>query len=558
MFDLDLLSAVYTGKSIKIALIDTGFKSDSAKVKHINKKNIKYDHGTACGLCIMNAAPGVEIIDINILDEKDNILEKNVCEAIDAAINEKADIINISIGFKSYTNEFYEICKKAYDEGIIVNAAESHDGSIGYPADFDCVIKIDHGKRTNDNKCYVNRIDDSEFEVRCAPVEFTEKSGMSVKTVASDGSSISSAFFSATVALFLESRPLWSKKEIINYFFNISEEDESKLRQNNFTHKKINIEKNSAFTVLCTEYEKYIQYSDIVKNEFCTYYNTTEDTAYDICDMGNIQKTGSGLGDKDLYVVNPHNDLRASKYFKDNFQDKVHFIGIFDDSSTEESDKPYKKTIRKISTPVILIAGFGMNCSKFFTQLNIMYNMKKRLYPYCAITYNPAGHIYENMNVLNYSENIKYPDIIYNLNNYIKSIEDENSEYESIIINVAGGIVPVSEKLDNNFGILYDSYLKSAEIDFAVICTNRMVAKEQIKYEIRSLRLNGVKNIAIVVSDNTFDELCIETKFYQSDIETNKKYYDECAKYIKGTPVFLEQKKEEDELFKYIIQKLSC
>ena len=164
------------------------------------------------------------------------------------------------------------------------------------------------------------------------------------------------------------------------------------------------------------------------------------------------------------------------------------------------------------------------------------------------------------MDVFDPMNKFTFPDIVYYLNEYIESIE-KSYEYESIIIDICGGISPLNDSIDNNFGALYNAYLNAVDIDYLIICINRATNPELVVNEIKRLNLLGIGNIAIIISKNTYDELTIENSgivtTYLSDEELNELY----AKKLKGllgtTPVFYQQSHDDTALFNDIIEKLS-
>lgn len=111
-----------SGKNVKIAVIDSGVDLDHNDIAYSIKKTIKVSqldessvgdnsHGTGvtaviCGRCknesgILGVAPDSKIISIDVTDAADNTVEEeNLIEGIALAVDEKVDIINISMGIK--------------------------------------------------------------------------------------------------------------------------------------------------------------------------------------------------------------------------------------------------------------------------------------------------------------------------------------------------------------------------------------------------------------------------------------------------------------------------
>lgn len=115
------------------------------------------------------------------------------------------------------------------------------------------------------------------------------------------------------------------------------------------------------------------------------------------------------------------------------------------------------------------------------------------------------------MEVFAYPLNISYPEIVYSINNVVSDIECNNSQdLEAIIINAAGGIFPINKVNTNDFGMLYHAYISSLPIDYVVLCTNTSMDWSELLRKIDELDNMEIKNIAIVMSDLTYDVSTLE------------------------------------------------
>lgn len=151
-----------------------------------------------------------------------------------------------------------------------------------------------------------------------------------------------------------------------------------------------------------------------------------------------------------------------------------------------------------------------MECGKFIVQLELMNQMISLKYPSSCITYNPLGYLFD-MEVFAYPLNISYPEIVYSINNAVSDIECNNSQdLEAIIINAAGGIFPINKVNTNDFGMLYHAYISSLPIDYVVLCTNTSMDWSELLRKIDELDNMEIKNIAIVMSDLTYDVSTLE------------------------------------------------
>ena len=142
---------------MKIALIDIGVSKKAVgngmEVRHFSLNNggmvEKYkepeeEHGTQCFKEIMVNAKNTstQILDLNISDASGSLQVLPLILAIEKAIEERVDMINISLGLTAYSQELYDACEKAIQNNIVVLSAASHKNTISFPADFNNVICV--------------------------------------------------------------------------------------------------------------------------------------------------------------------------------------------------------------------------------------------------------------------------------------------------------------------------------------------------------------------------------------------------------------------------------
>lgn len=159
--ELEKTYGTLSGEGIKVAIIDAGVdfthpdlvESDYKDVGFYVENNNDKSHGTMiagiigskahCEKGIRGIAPNSTIISFDIMDDDQNSDIKLLIEAIERAIEEDVEIINMSIGFSEYYEELEAVVEEAYQKGIIlVASAGNEDGKILYPAKFDQVICV--------------------------------------------------------------------------------------------------------------------------------------------------------------------------------------------------------------------------------------------------------------------------------------------------------------------------------------------------------------------------------------------------------------------------------
>ena len=125
-------------------VVDTGFNS-------ISDNGTAYDdrgHGThVAGIIVANTLSNVTVHAYKALNESGSGTSAQVSLAIDAAIEDGMDIINLSVQMKGFSDTLHEAVQRAYNAGITVVAAAGNAGvdiaQTQYsPGCFDEVISV--------------------------------------------------------------------------------------------------------------------------------------------------------------------------------------------------------------------------------------------------------------------------------------------------------------------------------------------------------------------------------------------------------------------------------
>lgn len=157
----------YTGKGIKIAVLDTGFFHDHPDSVLAGGDSVFTDdpwsndhsgHGThiagiisaKSGSAYQGVAPGAEVYGIKIY-HKDDMNElgdvstdvKSVVKGIQLAIKKQADIIVISSGLRYHDESLHQVIKQAHQQDIMIIAASGNGNlTVNYPASYNEVIAV--------------------------------------------------------------------------------------------------------------------------------------------------------------------------------------------------------------------------------------------------------------------------------------------------------------------------------------------------------------------------------------------------------------------------------
>ncbi len=165
----------YTGKGVKVALIDTGIDTSHPDLKgkvvewkdFVNNKDKPYDdfgHGSHCAGIIggtgaaskgkyKGVAPDVQFIGIKVLDKKGQGSMSAIVKGIDYAANSDADVISMSLGSDEHSNAVCDAVTNAVKKGKIVVVAAGNSGpnpkTIGCPSDNPYVITVGATDKTD-------------------------------------------------------------------------------------------------------------------------------------------------------------------------------------------------------------------------------------------------------------------------------------------------------------------------------------------------------------------------------------------------------------------------
>ena len=150
----------YDGAGIVIAVLDTGVAlthttlmtrllpgldviADDA-VAQDEPAGLAWGHGTHVAGIIAHIAPASRILPVRVLDSNGRGNTFLLAYAIDWAIQQGADVINLSLGADADSKILQDKITEAIDKGIVVIAAAGNDNqeTVRYPAGYDGVIAV--------------------------------------------------------------------------------------------------------------------------------------------------------------------------------------------------------------------------------------------------------------------------------------------------------------------------------------------------------------------------------------------------------------------------------
>ncbi len=159
-------SGGFTGKGIKVAIIDTGISTHedlvvsggASFVDYTTSYEDDYGHGThVAGIIgarnndigVVGVAPEASLYAVKVLDNFGSGSLSGVVAGIDWAITNGMNVINMSLGSWTGTTSMEQAVDQAYNSGILVVAAAGNAGtadglgdSVSYPARYDSAIAV--------------------------------------------------------------------------------------------------------------------------------------------------------------------------------------------------------------------------------------------------------------------------------------------------------------------------------------------------------------------------------------------------------------------------------
>lgn len=267
---------------IKVAIIDSGinFSTDLNVVERKNfipddECNILYEdatgHGTAvAGIVgaldneegITGVNPGVELYSARVLDTKLEAPVERIVEAIDWAIEQDVDIINMSFGIEKNVAELEAAIERAAEADILLVAASGDGDEVAYPAAYDEVIAV--GSVTAAGIPAENSAGGDALELM-APGENILSSGIFGSVMGSSGTSMAAPHVVGAASVLMELKPDMSAEYIralLNYSANLY--GDSDEYGNGVIDLEYAIEINDKFQKL---YEKHLKKASKDKNE---------------------------------------------------------------------------------------------------------------------------------------------------------------------------------------------------------------------------------------------------------------------------------------------------
>ncbi len=213
-----------TGAGIKVAILDSGIDYSHPDLKDNYKGgyNFVYDnndpfddgyisHGTHIagiigarnnGTGVVGVAPEVSLYAVKVLGGMVMGDLSDILAGMEWAINNKMDVINMSIGAPIDSAAFKDACDRAYQAGIIVVAASgnTHSNTMEFPAAYDSVIAVSSTNQDDSFSAFSNYAPKNELSAPGAAINSTMRGGA---YGVMNGTSQSAAHVSGAAAILL-------------------------------------------------------------------------------------------------------------------------------------------------------------------------------------------------------------------------------------------------------------------------------------------------------------------------------------------------------------------
>lgn len=229
----------FTGKGVKVAVIDTGAATHSdlsitggtnvisgATTTSFSDDN---GHGThVAGIIgakginggVKGVAPDASIYAVKALDSSGSGYTSDIISGIDWAIENKMDIVSMSLGSSQSDTSLQNAVDTAYNSGILVVAAAGNDGNadgtgtnVEYPANYSSVIAVGAVDSTN-TRAYFSSTG-SKVEVSAPGVNITS-TYLNGSYAQMSGTSMATPFVAGDLALLKQKYPSYTNVQLRN------------------------------------------------------------------------------------------------------------------------------------------------------------------------------------------------------------------------------------------------------------------------------------------------------------------------------------------------------
>lgn len=194
-------------------IFDSGVNLSSSGTENSAQYDGNYHGSHVASIILDNTTPNVNIIGYKVTNKDGKTTATALSTAINLAVEDGVDIINLSIGGTTESNLLEQAIKNAYDKGVIIVVSAGNNGADTvncFPASYDEVFAVAAMDKNGNRAFFSNFGDEVDF---IAPGYQVEVQGNKDVELVS-GTSFSAPFITSAAAMSLSVNPGYSPEEI--------------------------------------------------------------------------------------------------------------------------------------------------------------------------------------------------------------------------------------------------------------------------------------------------------------------------------------------------------